>query len=166
MLFRSLSEKSPSESYTEFIEIVFPEHANSLGITFGGQILKWMEYTAIMAAAKHCRSHLLTASMDSVTFLRPTKVGDVVIIKGIVSQAFEHSIEVYVTVEREHLETCEKEITNNGYLTVVSVDQKGQLLSVTPLQMESEEERARGEQGKERQKRRLEERKEIDKLVY
>ena len=58
-----------SDSYTEVIEIVFPEHANSLGITFGGQIMKWMEYCAVMTASKHCRSHLLTASMDSITFL-------------------------------------------------------------------------------------------------
>lgn len=84
--------KYASDSFTEIVQIIFPEHANSLGITFGGQIMKWMEYTAVMTASKHCRSHLLTASMDSLTFKKPTKVGDIVFIKGIVSAAFDHSV--------------------------------------------------------------------------
>lgn len=54
--------------------------------------MKWMEYTAVMTASKHCRSHLLTASMDSLTFKKPTLVGDVLYIKGIVSAAFDHSV--------------------------------------------------------------------------
>lgn len=65
--------KSAHDSFTEIVEIVFPEHANSLGITFGGQIMKWMEYCAIMAATRHCRSNLIIGGIDSLNFLKSTK---------------------------------------------------------------------------------------------
>jgi acyl-CoA hydrolase len=62
-----------SESYTEVTEIVFPEHCNSLGITFGGQIMKWMVYSASISANRHIRNNMLVASIDSLTFLHPSK---------------------------------------------------------------------------------------------
>ena len=164
-IHRPLS-KFASDSYTEIVEIVFPEHANSLGITFGGQIMKWMEYTAVMAAAKHCRSHLLTASMDSVTFLRPTRVGDVILIKGIVSQAFSHSVEVYVTVETESLCASTRQITNDGWLTLVSVDKDGELVQVPSLNASSLDQEERKKGGRDRRQKRLMERDQLAKLVY
>jgi acyl-CoA hydrolase len=123
-----------------------------------------MEYTAVMAAAKHCRSHLLTASMDSVNFLRPTRVGDVVLIKGIVTQAFSHSVEVYVTVETESLSAESRQMTNNGWLTIVAVDDQGDLVRVPRLVMGEEEEsgdeveKAREARARARRDRRLKER--------
>jgi acyl-CoA hydrolase len=62
-----------SESYTEVTEIVFPEHCNSLGITFGGQIMKWMVYSASISANRHIRNGMLVASIDSISFLQPSK---------------------------------------------------------------------------------------------
>lgn len=120
-----------------------------------------------MAAAKHCRSHLLTASMDSVNFLRPTRVGDVVLIKGIVTQAFTHSVEVYVTVETESLSAESRQMTNNGWLTIVAVDSQGDLVHVPRLVMgdgeegegdDEEVEKAREARGRARRDRRLKER--------
>jgi acyl-CoA hydrolase len=118
-----------------------------------------------MAAAKHCRSHLLTASMDSVNFLRPTRVGDVVLIKGIVTQAFSHSVEVYVTVETESPSAESREMTNNGWLTIVAVDDQGDLVRVPRLVMgedndgdDEEVEKAREARAEARRDRRLKER--------
>lgn len=62
-----------SETYTEVIEIVHPQHCDSNGITFGGNIMKWMEYCAYMAANRHTRSDMLIASIDSLNFLHPTR---------------------------------------------------------------------------------------------
>ncbi|KAJ3272387.1 Acyl-coenzyme A thioesterase 12 [Terramyces sp. JEL0728] len=92
-----------SDTYTEVVEIVFPEHCNSMGITFGGQIMQWMEYCAAIAANRHCRGQLLVASIDSITFLKSTREGDVVTVRAMVSASYTHSVEVYVTVEKEDL---------------------------------------------------------------
>ncbi|KAI8814691.1 HotDog domain-containing protein [Cladochytrium replicatum] len=143
------------DSITECLQLVFPEHANSLQITFGGQIMKWMDYCAVMAASRHCRSQLLTASLDSIQFLSPTKIGDTIIVRGIVSMAFEHSVEVYVTVEKEDLRTNKVILTNEGYLTLAAVDQKGSLVKVPRAVAVSERERALQKGAHERKRDRL-----------
>ncbi|KAI9197473.1 HotDog domain-containing protein [Polychytrium aggregatum] len=153
----SQSERTCDESYTEVVEIVFPEHANSYGITFGGQIMKWMEYCAAMAGYRHCRSHLLTAGLDSLTFMRPTKVGDIVCIRGIVSKAFDHSVEVYVTVEIEDMHTGEGVITNDGWLTMVAVNDAGQPQKIPATVPATEEQKSRFARAGERRERRLQE---------
>lgn len=145
-----------SETYTEVVEIVFPEHANSLGISFGGQIMRWMEYCAAIAANRLCRTHVLIASIDSLTFLSPTRVGDIVTIRGIVSATFDHSIEIYVTVETEH--HGERMITNDGWLTAVSVNADGELLRVKQVLPESQQEIDRQRAAAVRRERRLQER--------
>ncbi|KAI8871649.1 Thioesterase/thiol ester dehydrase-isomerase, partial [Ramicandelaber brevisporus] len=89
-------------SYSEVVELVLPQHANSLQITFGGQVMEWMEQCAFAAAARHCRSYMVTASIDSLQFYRPTHVGDIITIRAVVSRTFRASIEVYVTVEAEN----------------------------------------------------------------
>jgi acyl-CoA hydrolase len=62
-----------AESYTLVTEIVFPEHCNSMQITFGGQIMKWMVDAASIAANRHIRNEMLVASIDSLSFLHPSK---------------------------------------------------------------------------------------------
>jgi acyl-CoA hydrolase len=108
-----------SETYTEVFEIVFPEHCNSMGITFGGQIMKWMEYAAAMAANRFCRSDLMVVSIDALNFKHSTKLGDIVTVRAMVSANFLTSIEVYVTVEKETLNEGVL-VTNDGWVTIVS----------------------------------------------
>ncbi|KAJ1563257.1 hypothetical protein HK096_001742, partial [Nowakowskiella sp. JEL0078] len=155
------------ESFTEIVEMVFPEHANrqDLGITFGGQIMRWMEYCGVMAAVRHTRSHLLTASFDSLNFLRPTRIGDIVVVRAIVSAAFTHSVEVYVTVQKEDLKSGSLELTNDGWVTMVGVDTDGCLIPVPKLITENDEEIARQMGSLERRERRLKERNYISKTA-
>eukprot|EP00126_Sphaerothecum_destruens_P010481 Sdes_comp20751_c0_seq3m16684 len=79
--------------------IVMPNHANTLKVTFGGQIMEWMEQSAYISASRFWHtSNLLTASVDSLQFLQPTRVGDLVYIISQVTSAYKSSIEVIVTV--------------------------------------------------------------------
>ena len=69
-------------------QMILPQHANSIGIAFGGQVMRWMEQCAFIAASRVCRGgHLLTAAMDSISFLSPTRVGDMMFVEGQVSGA-------------------------------------------------------------------------------
>ncbi len=107
----TFNEISSDATFAQVVEIVFPEHANSLGFTFGGRIIQWMEYCGAMAASRVARAHLSTASIDQLNFMKSIKIGDVVSIRGIVSASFKHSVEVYVTVNVESF-------GGEGYTTV------------------------------------------------
>ncbi|KAJ3091675.1 Acyl-coenzyme A thioesterase 11 [Quaeritorhiza haematococci] len=156
--------RTPTDTFTEVIEIVFPEHANSLGITFGGQIMMWMESAAAMAASRFCRSrYITTAGMDSLSFRLPTHVGDMVMIRAIVTSAFTHSVEVYISVCIESKDGLT--VTNDAYLTMVSVseDVKPEKVPVLVTQTDEDVERQKG--AAERRARRLAEKKELQKWV-
>jgi acyl-CoA hydrolase len=127
--------------------------------------MKWMEYIAVMTASKHCRSHLITASMDSLTFKKPTLVGDILYIKGIVSAAFDHSVEVYVIVEKEDLSGAHRTLTNDGWLTLVSVDESGKPCQVPQLICATDDQKMRVADSLIRKRKRISERKMIDQLV-
>ncbi|GAB5593255.1 hypothetical protein Unana1_08155 [Umbelopsis nana] len=116
------SEKSIEMTYAEVVELVMPQHANTLQITFGGQIIQWMETCALVSARRLACTYLMTASIDSLQFIKPTHVGEVVTVRSIVSRTFKSSIEVYVSVEGEDIKTGETYFTNDAFFTIVAVD--------------------------------------------
>ncbi|TPX46562.1 hypothetical protein SeMB42_g03647 [Synchytrium endobioticum] len=138
------------ESYSETSRIVFPGHANSAQVLFGGQMVLYMEQVGAIAASRHAESLVVTASIDSLNFIRSAQIGDVLTIRAIVTAAFTHSVEVYVTCETE------SGITNDGYLTLVAVDGNGGLVKVPELICESEEEKVRHSNAWKRRAQRLE----------
>ncbi|KAJ9064266.1 hypothetical protein DSO57_1032346 [Entomophthora muscae] len=128
-------EKAMLSSYGEMIELVLPQHANTLQITFGGQIMEWMEYCAVICALRLSRSYILTAGVDSLQFHRPTYVGNVITIRGVVTKTYKSSMEVYITVSAEDIKTGKIEFTNDGFFTVAAVtddDQPAHVSSVAP----------------------------------
>ncbi|GBC53667.2 acyl-CoA thioesterase [Rhizophagus irregularis DAOM 181602=DAOM 197198] len=129
-----------SESFAEIVETVLPQHANTLQITFGGQIMKWMEHCCFVSASRHSRRFLLLASIDSLQFFRPTYVGDCITIRSIISRSFHSSMEAYVSVEAVNLMTGERFFTNDGFYTMVAVDFANAPTPVSNLIPDREEE--------------------------
>ncbi|CAG8460794.1 4933_t:CDS:10 [Paraglomus occultum] len=154
-------EKLMRESFAEVVETVLPQHANTLQITFGGQIMKWMEQCSLISATRHARRFLLLASIDSLQFLRPAYVGDCVTVRSIVSCTFHSSLEVYVTVEAENLFTGERYFTNDGFVTMVAVDFTNNPTPVPRAIPQQAEEFAIRENAEERRRRRLWQRREL-----
>ena len=149
---------TPSESQHETSELMMPEHANNMGHVFGGAILSIMDKTAAIAAFRHCRASVVTASIDRVDFREPIHLGDLVVLKASVNYAGRTSMEVGVRVEAEELLTGRRRHTNSAYLTFVAVDRNGRPIEVPELQPETDEERRRYLAAQERRRRRLEER--------
>lgn len=155
---------APSFTRAHLTHIIMPQHANSIGITFGGQIMKWMEQAAFIAASRLARgsSNLLTASMDGITFLRSTKVGDSVYVEAQATAVFERSIEVFVSIWGEVPEEDDESYTGepfhcgNAWCTVVSVDDTGSPKNI-PFELvpETEKEAMRMEGARDRKKERL-----------
>eukprot|EP00124_Ichthyophonus_hoferi_P004646 Ihof_evm1s538 gene=Ihof_evmTU1s538 len=112
------------ETNTYMARKVFPQHANSLGVTFGGKIMAWMQEIGYVSASRYGRNGtMVLASVDSLAFHHPTKIGDIVHTAARVTASFKHSVEVYVSVYRASKETgYEVQHCNSGLMTFVALD--------------------------------------------
>ncbi len=112
-------------------ELVHPNHTNLLGNLHGGQLLYWMDICSAIAATKHCKATVVTASVDNVSFQNPIKLGDLVTIQSKVTRTFRTSMEVYIEVWAENMPQLNKIKTHEAYYTFVSLDRNGR---PTPVQ--------------------------------
>ncbi len=157
-------KRTVKESQHETSELMMPQDANNMGHVFGGVILSMMDKCAAIAAFRHCRLSVVTASIDRVDFREPIHVGDLVVMKASVNYAGRSSMEVGVRVEAEELLTGSRRHTNSCYLTFVAVDRNGRPIEVPELQPETPDEVRRFEAAQQRRQRRLEERREEEEL--
>jgi uncharacterized protein (TIGR00369 family) len=155
----SLAPKSISASRVTLSQLMHPEHANLLGNVHGGWIMKLVDEAAALACMRHAQKKVVTVSIDSTTFRRPIRLGDLIILNAEVSYAGRTSMEAEVHVVAENPITGERTHTNTAYLVYVALDDHGRPTQVPPLKAETEEEKQKMDQAAERQKRRLEERK-------
>jgi acyl-CoA hydrolase len=146
------------ESQHESSELMMPQHANLLGNVFGGVVLSMMDACAAIAAFRHSRQNVVTASIDRVDFREPIHLGDLVVMKASVNFAGRTSMEVGVRVEAEQLLTGRRRHTNSCYLTYVAVDANGRPIEVPSLVPETPDEQRRYAAAQDRRRRRLEER--------
>ena len=156
--------KTVKESQHESSELMMPQDANNLGHIFGGVILSMMDKTAAIAAFRHSRASVVTASIDRVDFREPIHLGDLVVMKASVNYVGRTSMEVGVRVEAEELLTGRHRHTNSCYLTFVAVDRNGRPVPVPPLKPETPDEIRRYEAAKQRRERRLQERTSEDRV--
>lgn len=133
-------KKTAKETFASSSRIVLPNDTNTLGNLMGGQLLSWMDITSAISAHRHCKRVVVTASVNSVSFDRPIKLGDIVTIEAKVSRAFVSSMEVYMDVFVEDHVTGKKNKCNEAIYTFVAVDQMGSTIQVPELIPETEEE--------------------------
>ncbi len=134
--------KPASESATEMVQVVLPNDANPLGFILGGTVMHLIDIAGAIAAHRHTRQRVVTAAVDGLQFLHPIKVGDLIILRSRVTCAFRTSLEVAVEVFSEESFTGKRQLTSHAFLTFVAVDEQGRPVEVTPLALETEEDRA------------------------
>lgn len=150
-----LTPKPPSESVVEMAQLLLPGDANSLGAAFGGTVIGWIDICGAIAAQRHCRQIVVTASMDDLHFHAPIKVGWTAILKARVLAAFTTSMEVGVTVHSENPLTGERALTTSALLTFVALSADGKRAEVPPLRLDTDADRAANAQATVRRKERL-----------
>ena len=134
------------DSKSEMTEIVLPNDANPLNALVGGRLMHWIDMAAAMAAHRHSRQYVVTASVDHLDFLVPVRVGDIVILRSSVNRVFNTSMEVGVKVWVENYHTETNRHVSSAYLTFVAVDATGgRRLPVGPVIPETDEEKRRYE---------------------
>src|SRR6201993_1442089 len=152
-----LKPRAVRESQSEMAELVLPNDANPLGALLGGRLMHWIDLAGAMAAHRHARSYVVTASVDHIDFLVPVHVGSLVILRSSVNRAFRTSMEVGVKVWVENYIQDKRQHVASAHLTFVAIDGKGGRLAVPPVVPEGEAQLRRYENaGRRRELRRLE----------
>jgi len=134
-----------SESISEMTEIVLPNDANPLNALLGGRLMHWIDLAGAMAAHRHSRTYVVTASIDHMDFLVPVRVGDFVILRSSVNRVYHTSMEVGVQVWVENYLSEERRHVSSAYLTFVAIDAAGNRVAVPPVVPETEDEKRRYE---------------------
>ena len=132
-----------SDSQSEMAEIVLPNDANPLGALLGGRLMHWIDMAGALAAHRHSRNYVVTASIDHLDFLVPVHIGDLVILRSSVNRVFHTSMEVGVKVSSENTLTGERKHTTSAYVTFVCVDSEGRPHAGPPLVLETADDRRR-----------------------
>ncbi|KAF9924517.1 Acyl-coenzyme A thioesterase 11 [Linnemannia zychae] len=152
-------------TFAESAQLVLPQHANSLSITFGGQVMKWMENVAAVSATRFVRVPIVTASIDSLQFHRKTMIGDCLTMRSVVTRVFKSSMEVYVFVDSENLVTGKRTFTNEAFFSMVALQPSPSLspikATLPTLFAATDLERALSEAGEKRRVSRLQQRREL-----
>jgi len=151
--------KKVSESSVQTAQVMLPPDANPAGNIHGGSIMKLIDTTAGIVATRHCRTNVVTASMDRLDFHEPVFIGELVTMSASVNYTGTTSLEVGVRVEAENLMTGKIRHTNSAYLTLVALDDNRKPTKVPALIPQTAEEKRRFEEGKLRAQRRKELRK-------
>ena len=156
-----MDPKPASDSASVLVRWMGIGDANSAGFVHGGIVMKLCDEVAGIAAIRHCRSRVVTAAMDRMTFIQPVNVGELVTCSATVNAAWRTSMEVGVRVQAEDPRSGESRHTSTAYLTMVAVDDEGRPMPVPPLLAETDTEQRREREAELRRQNRLAEREQI-----
>lgn len=138
----NIEGKTPSETEVTMTELVLPNDTNLLGNLLGGRLMHWIDIAGAMAASRHARSVVATASVDSLDFRHPARMGEMVTLKAKLTWVGNTSMEVLVKAFSENLKTGTVILTNQAFITFVALDESGKPTKVPVLYPETDEEKS------------------------
>ena len=147
--------KPVRESASEYSELALPIDANGWGHVLGGKVMHLVDLAGAMAAMRHARRGVVTVAVDSLHFLHPVHIGELIMLRSAVNRVFHSSLEVGVRVVTENLLTGSQRHTCSAYLTFVAMDENGVPAAVAPVIPETEAEQRRFREAGERREYRL-----------
>jgi len=132
-----MQAKTPKDSRTILTDLVLPSETNPLNNLFGGELLARMDRAASIAARRHSRRIVVTASVNHVAFNKAIPLGSVVTVEAAVSRAFKSSMEIFIDVWVEDRESGKRSRANEAIYTFVAVDETGTPINVPELTPET-----------------------------
>lgn len=135
-----MDKKFACDSAITMTELVLPNDTNTLGNLMGGRLMYWMDIASAISAMKHCNMPVVTASVDNVSFAKPVLLGDILLIESKITRSFNSSMEVYLRVTGENLQSKTKYLSNEAYYTFVGLTNEGKPTAVPELVPQTEEE--------------------------
>ncbi|WMW78548.1 acyl-CoA thioesterase [Flavobacterium sp. 20NA77.7] len=144
-------------------QLMLPSHSNFSGKIHGGYLLSLMDQIAFACASKYSGCYCVTASVDTVNFLNPVEIGELVTLKASVNYVGQTSMIVGIRVTSQNIQTGKEKHTNSSYFTMVAKDDKGNNVAVPKLILSNLQEVRRFYEGVERvnQKKKLQDQEKI-----
>lgn len=133
-------ENSVAASKVTMSELMLPSHSNFSGKIHGGYLLKLMDQIAFASASKYSGAYCVTASVDTVDFLNPVEIGELVTLKASVNYVGNSSMVVGIRVISENIRTGKTKHCNSSYFTMVAKDDNGNNIKVPKLILSNKEE--------------------------
>ena len=149
--------KPMSFSRMQTVQQMTQQDANIVGNVHGGVIMKLIDSTAGMVAAKHCGTNVVTASIDRLNFISPAFVGDILRVHANLNFTGRTSMELGVKVEAENFMTGKIRYAASAYLTFVALDQLGKPVEIPQVIPETEDDMRRNKEAAIRRKKRIDE---------
>lgn len=135
----------PEDSKAVMTDLVLPSETNPLNNLFGGELLARMDRAASIAARRHSRRIVVTASVNHVAFNKAIPLGSVVTVEAKVSRAFKTSLEIVIDVWIEDRESGRRTKANDAIYTFVAVDDLGHPVPVPKIEPQTDLEKERFE---------------------
>jgi uncharacterized protein (TIGR00369 family) len=155
MADEDLEPKLVSASQVTLVQLMEIGDANIAGIVHGGTIMNLVDTAAGLAAMKHCGGPAVTVSMDTMSFLAPVRIGDMVTVRASVNDVGRTSLEVGVRVESENVLSGERTHTGSAYLVFVALDEEGKPRPVPSVVAQGQTQQRRQKEAKIRRQTRL-----------
>ncbi len=124
--------KKISDSYTEQVQIVLPEHTNGYGRLFGGTLLSWIDIVAAVVARRHSGCNVTTVTIDNLIFKAPAHINDTILLCGQISKVGNTSMIVKVDTFVEKLNGS-RTLINTAFLKMVALDENERPVKVPKL---------------------------------
>ena len=103
--------------------LMTPDKTNFFGNVHGGDVLKLLDQVAYACASRYAGKHVVTLSVDQVTFKQPIHVGELLTFLASVNYTGTSSIEVGIKVIAENILTKVVRYVNSCFLTMVAMDE-------------------------------------------
>ena len=131
--------KTIAQSQVTISELMLPSHSNFNGKIHGGYILSLLDQIAFACASKHSGVYCVTASVDTVDFLNPIEIGELVTMKASVNFVGSSSMLIGIRVEAENIQTGLIKHCNSSYFTMVAKNAEGESVKVPGLILKTED---------------------------
>jgi uncharacterized protein (TIGR00369 family) len=131
--------KKKKDSEVVFSQLMLPSHSNFSGKIHGGYILSLMDQIAFACASKHSENYCVTASVNTVNFLNPIEIGELVTLKASINYVGTSSMVVGIHVESENIRTGERKHCNSSYFTMVAKDEYGKVTQIPGIILETKD---------------------------
>lgn len=152
--------KSVNESKTEQVQIITQSDLNGYGRLFGGQLMKWIDIVAAVAARRHAGKNVTTVLVDTLSFKEPAYANDLIVLRAKVTYTANTSMEVCVRSYVESLDGMRR-LINTAYFVMVALDENEKPTKVPPLILKTERDKLEWEAAKKRYELRKKRREEV-----
>ena len=140
-------KKTVEASMTEQVHLIMQQHLNGGGRLFGGALMQWLDEVAGVVAMRHAETYrVVTAAVDNLQFKHAIYEGEIVVLKGYVTDVGRTSMEVRVDTFVESLSGARK-LVNTAYVVMVALDENEHPMEVPGLLVVTDEEKAEWEAG-------------------